>query len=97
MLQRAISSLPKHSIFLLEDIDCAFPSREEEEEEERMMKRGMGHSPGHAHAQWGYPRAYRMNQKPVINVTMSGLLNVLDASEVKTKAFLCHGSFNSSY
>jgi chaperone BCS1 len=74
MLRRAISSLPKHSIFLLEDIDCAFPSREEEEEEERMMKRGMAATP----AQWGYPRAFRMNQKPVINVTMSGLLNVLD-------------------
>lgn len=74
MLQRAISSLPKHSIFLLEDIDCAFPSREEEEEEERMMKRGVGsHAPS-----WGYPRPFRMAQKPVINVTMSGLLNVLD-------------------
>ncbi|KAH8829335.1 P-loop containing nucleoside triphosphate hydrolase protein [Flagelloscypha sp. PMI_526] len=28
-LERAISSIPTHSILLLEDIDCAFPSREE--------------------------------------------------------------------
>ncbi|KAF7329659.1 hypothetical protein MKEN_00228900 [Mycena kentingensis (nom. inval.)] len=28
-LQRAVAAIPKKSIFLLEDIDCAFPSREE--------------------------------------------------------------------
>ncbi|KAF8920426.1 P-loop containing nucleoside triphosphate hydrolase protein, partial [Mucidula mucida] len=30
-LQKAAAAVPKKSIFLLEDIDCAFPSREEEE------------------------------------------------------------------
>ncbi|PFH50185.1 hypothetical protein AMATHDRAFT_61510 [Amanita thiersii Skay4041] len=30
-LHRAVSALPKHSILLLEDIDCAFPSRDHEE------------------------------------------------------------------
>ncbi|KAF8624314.1 hypothetical protein AX15_005944 [Amanita polypyramis BW_CC] len=34
ILQRAASTAPKHSILLLEDIDCAFPSREEEEKPE---------------------------------------------------------------
>ena len=31
-LERSVSALPKNSILLLEDIDCAFPSREEEDE-----------------------------------------------------------------
>lgn len=32
-LERCVSALPKNSILLLEDIDCAFPSREEDEDE----------------------------------------------------------------
>ncbi|KAJ6602094.1 P-loop containing nucleoside triphosphate hydrolase protein [Mycena vulgaris] len=32
-LQQAASSIPKNGIFLIEDIDCAFPSREDEEDE----------------------------------------------------------------
>ncbi|KAF8636095.1 hypothetical protein AX17_003800 [Amanita inopinata Kibby_2008] len=60
LLQRAVSALPKHSIFLLEDIDCAFLSRDEEEEMMRDMQRG----------HFGGSRKS--------NVTMSGLLNILD-------------------
>ena len=33
VLEKSVSSLPQNSIFLLEDIDCAFLSREEDEEE----------------------------------------------------------------
>ncbi|KAJ8518236.1 hypothetical protein ONZ45_g4674 [Pleurotus djamor] len=37
-LQDAVASVPKRSILLIEDIDCAFPSREEEEEEDEEGK-----------------------------------------------------------
>ncbi|TFK65882.1 P-loop containing nucleoside triphosphate hydrolase protein [Pluteus cervinus] len=61
-LQRAASSIPKHSIFLIEDIDCAFPSREEESDDEFL---GPGYPPP--------PVPPRRSA-----VTLSGLLNVLD-------------------
>ncbi|KAJ3501740.1 hypothetical protein NLJ89_g9203 [Agrocybe chaxingu] len=32
-LARAVASMPKHSIFLIEDIDCAFPSARDEDDE----------------------------------------------------------------
>jgi mitochondrial chaperone BCS1 len=66
MLHRTVSSLPKHSIFLLEDIDCAFPSRDEEQEQ--AMNHGYG-GPAKFSAGLG---------PPGMKVTMSGLLNVLD-------------------
>ncbi|KAG2005752.1 mitochondrial chaperone BCS1 [Coprinopsis cinerea AmutBmut pab1-1] len=34
-LQKASSSVPKNSIFLIEDVDCAFPSREDEDEKDK--------------------------------------------------------------
>lgn len=62
-LNRAVSSIPKHSIFLLEDIDCAFPSRNEVEEQIAAMS--------------GYPiNVNGSNRRSA--VTMSGLLNVID-------------------
>ncbi|KAJ6534248.1 P-loop containing nucleoside triphosphate hydrolase protein [Mycena capillaripes] len=65
-LQQAASSIPKNGIFLIEDIDCAFPSRADEEDEpmEPMtVMRGNGMMT-RARA----PRA----------ITLSGLLNVID-------------------
>lgn len=63
-LNRAVSSIPKHSIFLLEDIDCAFPARNEVEDQISAMS--------------GYPvqNIHGPNRRSA--VTMSGLLNVLD-------------------
>jgi chaperone BCS1 len=63
-LQRAVGSIPKHSILLIEDIDCAFSSREDVEEEEPFSFSYPGYMPG----RYGRP----------VPVTMSGLLNVLD-------------------
>jgi chaperone BCS1 len=71
VLQRAIAAIPKNSIFLIEDIDCAFHSREDGDNASvnpayfspypGMVVSGM--SPGNAKRS---------------NVTLSGLLNVLD-------------------
>lgn len=61
-LQRAASSIPKHSIFLIEDIDCAFPRREEGEDTLMGVP--------------GYPPLGEPNRRST--VTLSGLLNVLD-------------------
>ncbi|KAL0945440.1 hypothetical protein HGRIS_000930 [Hohenbuehelia grisea] len=64
ILQNAAAQIPKHSILLIEDIDCAFPSREDEEEALKA-------------AQANY-----LHQKPKrTQVTLSGLLNVLDGVE----------------
>ncbi|KAJ7249766.1 P-loop containing nucleoside triphosphate hydrolase protein [Mycena haematopus] len=69
-LQRAASAIPKHGLFLIEDIDCAFPSREDEDEQEMdimaAMQRNMSR---HGH---------RVAQKTRSLVTLSGLLNVID-------------------
>lgn len=63
-LASLVASTPSRCILLLEDIDCAFPSREDEEEEEDV--------PTDRH---GVP----MTQTPRSEVTLSGLLNVLDS------------------
>ncbi|KAJ6563306.1 P-loop containing nucleoside triphosphate hydrolase protein [Mycena vulgaris] len=64
-LQQAASSIPKNGIFLIEDIDCAFPSREDEDDELGLPAPMQPMQPGvRARA----PRA----------VTLSGLLNVID-------------------
>lgn len=71
VLERAVASIPKKSIFLIEDIDCAFPLREDADESANesymppytgMVMPGMRMMPG----------------KRKSNVTLSGLLNVLD-------------------
>jgi len=70
-LEQAVSSVPKGSILLIEDIDCAF-SREEDDEEEFGSgfppRGGMVMALGHHH---------RRRQRTSA-VTLSGLLNVLD-------------------
>ncbi|KAK7053626.1 hypothetical protein R3P38DRAFT_3254165 [Favolaschia claudopus] len=75
-LQRAASAIPKHGLFLIEDIDCAFPSREDEDEEfdnqESMMNSGM-HPAARRRGRGGGPG---MRSRSL--VTLSGLLNVID-------------------
>jgi chaperone BCS1 len=67
VLRQAASNIPKDGILLIEDIDCAFPSRNEDDSAESSGKRN--------------PNVYGMFGGPVPNrtlVTMSGLLNILD-------------------
>lgn len=66
-LQRAVSSIPKHSLLLIEDIDCAFPSREEVEEVEDSRLPAYGAA--------GTPPFLRPHQS---KITLSGLLNIID-------------------
>jgi chaperone BCS1 len=63
-LQRAVIAVPKHSILLIEDIDCAFPLPRD--------------ATNFAHQ--AYARMYGMAQMETgkSRVTFSGLLNVLD-------------------
>ncbi|KAJ7067687.1 P-loop containing nucleoside triphosphate hydrolase protein [Mycena belliarum] len=61
-LQRAASSIPKHGLLLIEDIDCAFASRDDD----IYPNHGIPHLPG-AHI-----------PAPRSKVTLSGLLNVID-------------------
>ncbi|KAG5642101.1 hypothetical protein DXG03_003600 [Asterophora parasitica] len=68
-LQKASSSIPKNSILLIEDIDCAFPSREDAEDDERP-----NNNPSYGFVSPGYsPGSGRKSA-----VTLSGLLNVID-------------------
>ncbi|KAJ7271803.1 P-loop containing nucleoside triphosphate hydrolase protein [Mycena rebaudengoi] len=62
-LQQAASNIPKNGIFLIEDIDCAFPSRADEDEE---FAQSMPLANTRA------ARAVRPAE------TLSGLLNVID-------------------
>ncbi|KAJ2926105.1 hypothetical protein H1R20_g10992, partial [Candolleomyces eurysporus] len=71
-LEAAASSIPKNSIFLIEDIDCAFPSREELEKRETSLQ-----SSGMAYLPYGMKGPHSGRDR-VSNVTLSGLLNVLD-------------------
>ncbi|KAG9035195.1 hypothetical protein FRB95_011929 [Tulasnella sp. JGI-2019a] len=64
-LQRLVSSTPPNCILLLEDIDCAFASRDDEEDEEEALN-GKAFDP------------YRLGQAKS-SVTLSGLLNLLDS------------------
>ncbi|KAJ7103973.1 P-loop containing nucleoside triphosphate hydrolase protein [Mycena belliarum] len=66
-LQRAASSIPKNALFLIEDIDCAFASREDDDEGDMRARPGnAGINAGDA-ARSGRPL-----------VSLSGLLNVID-------------------
>jgi len=68
-LQQAASSIPKKSIFLIEDIDCAFPSREEIDDDTSSFMSGY---PGFPSAPFIHSPSRRSA------VTLSGLLNVID-------------------
>ncbi|KAJ7469843.1 P-loop containing nucleoside triphosphate hydrolase protein [Mycena galericulata] len=68
-LQRAVSSIPKHGLLLIEDIDCAFPARDDEEDED-----GGGAASMFLAAQ-NIPRPRKARRSAV---TLSGLLNVID-------------------
>ncbi|KAF8581531.1 P-loop containing nucleoside triphosphate hydrolase protein [Ramaria rubella] len=66
-LVNAVSHLPPRGILLIEDIDCAFPSREDEEEDMGPFLTPM--RPGRRHG----------GRRPLgSRVTLSGLLNMLD-------------------
>ncbi|KAG6815477.1 hypothetical protein H0H87_001452, partial [Tephrocybe sp. NHM501043] len=67
-LQKAASSIPKNSILLIEDIDCAFPSREDAEDEEQRRPPN----------QFGFVGGYNQGMGRKSAVTLSGLLNVID-------------------
>ena len=58
--------MPKNSILLIEDIDCAFPPRDDEEEDI---------SPAN---QYGIVNPAARFKRKKSAVTLSGLLNVLD-------------------
>ena len=71
VLQRAVASIPKDSIFLIEDIDCAFPSREDGDDSPV--------NPTFMSPYSGLVVPGMMSGKGrKSNVTLSGLLNVLD-------------------
>lgn len=71
VLQRAVASIPKDSIFLIEDIDCAFPSREDGDDSSV--------APNYMSPYSGLVVPGMMPGKArKSNVTLSGLLNVLD-------------------
>jgi mitochondrial chaperone BCS1 len=65
-LALTVSRLPPRGILLIEDIDCAFPSRDEEQEMEEML---FSPTPRGRRGR----RVYQRSQ-----ITLSGLLNVLD-------------------
>ncbi|KAF8153881.1 P-loop containing nucleoside triphosphate hydrolase protein [Crassisporium funariophilum] len=69
-LQRAVAAIPKDAIFLIEDIDCAFPASREDGDEPR--DNFMSAFPGMM-----IPGMMAGGQRRS-NVTLSGLLNVLD-------------------
>ncbi|KAF8809901.1 P-loop containing nucleoside triphosphate hydrolase protein [Phlegmacium glaucopus] len=71
LLQRAVAAIPKDSIFLIEDIDCAFQSREEAEDS-LADSAFMSPYPGMVMPGMMSGKGRKSN------VTLSGLLNVLD-------------------
>ncbi|KAJ7796248.1 P-loop containing nucleoside triphosphate hydrolase protein [Mycena olivaceomarginata] len=67
-LAKLINDTPSRCILLIEDIDCAFPSRDEEDEDEEPVL-----------DKDGKPIGNRSPTPPRSAVTLSGLLNVLDS------------------
>ncbi|KAI5118666.1 hypothetical protein M0805_001039 [Coniferiporia weirii] len=66
-LAQLISDAPSRCIILLEDLDCAFPSREDDDDNDEQNVDTLSKALDH----WG--------DKPRSEVTLSGLLNVLDS------------------
>ncbi|KAF7325509.1 hypothetical protein MKEN_00399900 [Mycena kentingensis (nom. inval.)] len=80
-LQRAAGSIPKNSIFLIEDIDCAFPSRNDEDEQAERQAALLSSSAGAGAGMMAAgPTAFAGMAMPMSRsqVTLSGLLNVID-------------------
>jgi hypothetical protein len=85
-LQRAVSIIPKQAILLIEDIDCAFPSREESESDSHSSNShgGLGLGPMDHDFEMDMDMlgmvvgGKRATTKSRSRVTLSGLLNVLD-------------------
>lgn len=71
-LQRAVSAIPKNAIFLIEDIDCAFPSREDSDDADDLPFPDASKFGPHM------GMAGRVVGRQVAPITLSGLLNVLD-------------------
>ncbi|KAF5378485.1 hypothetical protein D9615_007136 [Tricholomella constricta] len=76
-LQKAASSIPKNSILLIEDIDCAFPSREDFDNDDDNYERPNNNS---NNALFGFvsPGYVPNTGRKSSSVTLSGLLNVID-------------------
>ncbi|KAJ7784913.1 P-loop containing nucleoside triphosphate hydrolase protein [Mycena maculata] len=74
-LQRAASAIPKNALFLIEDIDCAFASRDDEDELEDLMAVYGGAG---GVRPFGGGEMVRPGGRPRSLVTLSGLLNVID-------------------
>ena len=85
-LQRAVSMIPKQAIFLIEDIDCAFPSREELDSDSHSSNSHGGLGLGLMDQDFEIEidmsgmvvGSKRATPKSRSKVTLSGLLNVLD-------------------
>ncbi|KAF7300836.1 hypothetical protein MKEN_01309600 [Mycena kentingensis (nom. inval.)] len=76
-LQRAASAIPKHGIFVIEDIDCAFPSRDDEDADlDDAAYAAFMHNTNPSRAMRGMARMAVPAAKTA--VTLSGLLNVID-------------------
>jgi mitochondrial chaperone BCS1 len=71
-LQRLAAAVPRGSILLIEDIDCAFPSREDEDGEFGRDRRGA------ARPNPGFMGPMGVYGGSSSGVTLSGLLNVID-------------------
>ncbi|KAJ7171413.1 P-loop containing nucleoside triphosphate hydrolase protein [Mycena filopes] len=75
-LNRAAASIPKHALFLIEDIDCAFARDDEDYPTPNHNAARLGGGRG---SQFGKGTSGRGNGEPVrSSVTLSGLLNVID-------------------
>ena len=89
-LQKAASAIPKHSIFLIEDIDCAFPLPREDAD---ARYPSVNYFTGYVIPEIYPPSAMNsivLHRKG--DVTLSGLLNVLDGvGSEEGKLFFCNG------
>ncbi|KAF7289168.1 hypothetical protein MIND_01377900 [Mycena indigotica] len=75
-LQRAASAIPKHGIFVIEDIDCAFPSRDDDDDMDDAAYTAFMHNTNPHRSVRGMARMAVPAARTA--VTLSGLLNVID-------------------
>ncbi len=75
LLQRAVAAVPKKSILLIEDIDCAFPTpRDPSDQTSEDIQDAYARMYAHTGGVGGFPPM----MSGMSRVTLSGLLNVLD-------------------